>query len=536
MINKPRYRILLYTAVAVASMVILSCATVVKPNGGPKDSTAPALEIAYPADSTVNFTESKIILEFNEFVKLNNCRAQLLMNPIIVEDVEISARGKKVIIKLPDSLDDAGTYHIFFGNSVQDITEGNITTNLHYVFSTGHYLDSCSISGYAINAFENTSNKEAWLLLHKQYADIQDTTPVYLAHADEKGAFQFSNLKPGTYYAFALVDANSDYKFSLANELVGFYPDPIVLSPEISRIDSIKIRLFENADTIQKKIKSEIFRFRTVRVGFKQEMANPKIQFLKGSGSIYEWDENNDTVLLWVGDRNTDSLNFIIRDVTYSETILQAINVKLRSNKALTDTTVKVFSNIQKGKLMHFDTLKLNFFVPLTNIDDTKMLLISGADTVGFSLEKYDSLGREWSVIFEVVPELSGTLICDSGAFTNLFGHTNDSTAIKWQTTKDEDFGDLILSLGLPPSYPFIVQLSGSEGYEEQYLPAWTDTIKFSRLLPGSYEVKIIVDKNKDGKFTTGDYESQRQPEPVYTLPRPIAIRQNFESRSLWTF
>lgn len=524
-----------FLLVAVIALALLACATVVKPTGGSTDKAPPELLQAYPADSTINFTGNKIILEFDEFVKLNNPRSQVLMNPFIGEDVDITAKGKKIIIKLPDSLADAGTYHIFFGNSVQDITESNISTNMHYVFSTGPYLDSCTISGFAINAFENTSNDEAWVLLHNSKNDIKDTTPVYLAHSNEKGAFVFSNLKPGTYHALALVDANSDYIFNLATELIGFYPEPIVLDAENTRLDSLKIRLFENADTTQKKIKNEVIRFRTVRIGFKESLKNPQVSILMGGDVQYEWDNDQDTIIFWLPNRTQDSLGCIISDGSFADTIYQDLNVKLRNNKVITDTTFKVLSNLHKGKLIHTDTLVLEFTSPITSIDTSKMMLISGEDTVSFNIEKHDSLGREWAVLYEITPDAKGTMILDKGAFTNIFGHSNDSTALRWQCTKDEDFGSLILTLGPPPSYPFILEISGSEGYQRQYLEAWTDTITFIELFPGAYKVKLTIDKNKDGEFTTGDFDSDRQPEPVYTLPRPVSIRANWESRNYWS-
>lgn len=515
-------------------LFIAACATVVKPSGGSADRIAPVRLDAFPADSSINFTENKIILIFDEFVKLNSPRTQILMNPYIDGGIEVNNKGKKIIVHLPDSLKKNSTYHIFFGNSVQDITEGNIASNLHYVFSTGSFLDSCSITGYAINAFENTSNPDAWLMLHKEINDIKDTTPVYLTHANEKGAFVFSNLSPGKYHVLALVDANSDYRFNLPNEKIGFFHETIELTPNKTRVDSIKIRLFQDIDSTQKKIKNEVIRYRTVRISFKSTLENPQVKILKGGDAIYEWSSNKDTVIFWVPDLKQDSLSCIIQDGEFIDTIHQSLNVKIRFNKAITDTVIKIHNNLRKNKLLHFDTLKLSFSAPILKKDHSKIMLISDSTSIDFEIIQDDSLAKSWAIIFENTLGAEAQIIIDKDAFTNIFGHSNDSLAFKFKTTTEDDFGMFILTLGLAPSSPFLVQISSSEMYREQYLAAHIDSIIFKNLLPGEYQVKLIVDKNKDKKYTSGDFDSQRQAEPVYTLPRPINIRKNWESRNYW--
>ena len=133
--------------------LITACATVEKPSGGPTDRTAPKMAAAVPADSSINFNSSRIIIEFDEFIKLNNPNSQVIINPFPKEKPIFSVRGKKVKIELKDTLLPNTTYHIFFGNAVQDITENNPAAGLNYVFSTGSSLDSCSLSGFASDAF-----------------------------------------------------------------------------------------------------------------------------------------------------------------------------------------------------------------------------------------------------------------------------------------------------------------------------------------------------------------------------------------------
>jgi hypothetical protein len=57
---------------------------------------------------------------------------------------------------------------------------------------------------------------------------------------------------------------------------------------------------------------------------------------------------------------------------------------------------------------------------------------------------------------------------------------------------------------------------------------------EFPYLEKGMYRLKIIYDLNGDGKWTTGDYETGRQPEPVSFMPMEIEIKENWENELFW--
>ncbi|WP_416383681.1 Ig-like domain-containing protein, partial [Parvimonas sp. D9] len=49
-----------------------SCANMIPPSGGPRDSLPPRLVIANPKDSATNVKTKNILLTFDEFVSLQN--------------------------------------------------------------------------------------------------------------------------------------------------------------------------------------------------------------------------------------------------------------------------------------------------------------------------------------------------------------------------------------------------------------------------------------------------------------------------------
>jgi hypothetical protein len=117
--------------------LFFSCAQIVSPTGGSRDTKGPEVLKYEPSNNTSNFKENKIKIYFNEFINLKDVQSQLIISPPLKEIPELSAKGKTLVIPVTDTLKENTTYSFQFGNCVTDITEGNASTNLKYVFSTG---------------------------------------------------------------------------------------------------------------------------------------------------------------------------------------------------------------------------------------------------------------------------------------------------------------------------------------------------------------------------------------------------------------
>jgi hypothetical protein len=58
--------------------------------------------------------------------------------------------------------------------------------------------------------------------------------------------------------------------------------------------------------------------------------------------------------------------------------------------------------------------------------------------------------------------------------------------------------------------------------------------VVFPLLENGVYRVRVIYDLNGDGKWTTGDFDKKRQPEPVSYYPQELEMKQNWEVEQPW--
>ena len=58
--------------------------------------------------------------------------------------------------------------------------------------------------------------------------------------------------------------------------------------------------------------------------------------------------------------------------------------------------------------------------------------------------------------------------------------------------------------------------------------------VLFPLLESGIYRARVIYDLNGDGKWTTGDFTSGRQPEPVSYYPQELDIKPGWDIEQPW--
>ncbi|HBG71752.1 MAG TPA: hypothetical protein DHV29_04835 [Bacteroidales bacterium] len=533
---KARQLTMLHFFYALGVLCLFSaCATVEKPNGGPSDRTAPKMAAATPADSAVNFSSNQIVLEFDEFVKLNNPNSQVLINPFPQEKPALTVQGKKVKIELKDPLLPNTTYHIFFGNAIQDITENNPAAGLDYVFSTGSFLDSCSLSGFAGDAFTQKFTDKAWVMLYKNLSDLRDTLPVYISHVNDRGAFKFRNVAPGTYYLCALEDNNSNYKFDVPDERIAFFTEPFVLSAEKATIDSANLYLFTEKATIQKHLKTEMIHYHTVRSSFRLPLENPKVTILNKKGeTTFAWNEKKDSIVFYVKGTEADSLKYIIQDGTFSDTLAQALKFKGRQKDFSTDTLLRLSSSALLEKIAPGEDFILSCMIPIEVWDTSKIIFALNKDTLPAVFTKADETGQRWKLQHQLKPGDNAVLIIKKGAATDIFGYKTDSTKISFRMIAENEVGTLVIDLMNLPGKPLIVSASTKEKSYTQVSAPESDKVIFKNMLPGEYELKIIVDENEDGEWTPGVFDQRLQPEKVFTIPRPVQVKKSWDSKLSW--
>lgn len=234
---------LLHTVFFIAgvSMIVLSlpsCANMLPPSGGPRDSLPPILVSAIPKDSAVNVNVRNIVLSFNEYITLDNWQQNLIVSPLPSQQKApiVDYKFRNITIKLRDTLLHNTTYSFDFGNAIKDVNEGNIARNQHYVFSTGKSIDYNTYNGTLLEAETGKVDSNMVIILHRNLADsaVSKLRPVYYTRVNGKGEFGFQNLPAGVFAVYAVSNKFS-FNYTDSADLFAYRTAPVLIGPNTSR-------------------------------------------------------------------------------------------------------------------------------------------------------------------------------------------------------------------------------------------------------------------------------------------------------------
>ena len=532
-----------------AAIFLASCASVVAPTGGPKDTEPPVVKTSSLEESRLFFDKNKISITFNEFFTLNNPLENILFSPPLKTEPDIQVRGKSLIIKFKETLDSNTTYNILFSDAIKDYTEGNTLPSLSYVFSTGAVLDSLSFCGEVLNAYTLQPETNVFVMLYNRFEDSlpKTTRPFYITKTDSKGAFCFSHLKDGRYKIFALQDKNSNLIFDLPEESIAFEEtliDPYYLQTDSTAIDSMKqllhdrfltLKMFTEEDTIQSFIKRTNPQKGMYSLIFRRAVKTLQVNTLHGNLPEYFQFENagKDTIIWFFKSPLTDT-----------------VELELITDNRLTDTIeLKPFTEPKRGRgyketsylslkllpgLYGFEPLILQSSFPLRPVDSIPytLLEIIGRDTVEqhFSLTVPDSLVQQIVLNPNLKERTDYVILFKDSLFKDYNDLTNDSLQIAFTSKSTRDFGNLVLRTAGVPQTPIIVQLLlNQKVMVEKLLAPDESTLTFDWLQPGEYSLQWIEDLNENGVWDTGNYDLKRFPEPVHLWHKKLTIRAGWD-------
>ena len=145
---KPDIRTYIQIAVvAVLAMVIVACASIGRPEGGPRDEDPPVFVRSQPSVGSLNFDGKRLVIDFDENVQVKETMDKVVVSPPQKTNPSVSANGKRVIVEFRDTLVKDATYTVDFSDAISDLNEGNALEGFAVDFSTGEILDTLCISG-----------------------------------------------------------------------------------------------------------------------------------------------------------------------------------------------------------------------------------------------------------------------------------------------------------------------------------------------------------------------------------------------------
>ena len=542
--------------IALAILIgIFSCAKQTAPTGGPRDTIPPGLVSSNPPKGALNVKSKTIELELSELIALANPKEQIIITPDIGKKYEITARKKRVVITLEQDLQPNTTYTFNFRDAIQDLTEKNPAVNLKLAFSTGTYIDSLQIAGTVKHLIQNKEIKDATVALYESDTfNIFQHKPVYITKTNDKGEFQFENLKNGIFYLYAFEDRNRNLLVDSRNENYGFLRDSINLNENQTKVKVNLIRL--DARPLKLMSARPFNTYYNIRTS---KGLNSYTLKAHNNDSLYStYGEDRGNVRVYNTFENLDSIavNFTgidsllnQKDTTIYVKFLDRKSTPEQFNFTVENTQViarngatKIIARSNKPiAYINYDSIYIALdsttSIPIIE-DDIRIQPQTGRITITKTIAR-DYFNNETQALSEPRPggkpaanTTEPVLYFGKSAFISVELDSSQQTQQPLKPLLFEDTGIIIAEVKTSePNY--LIQLTNKAAEVIQTF-ANHAKVSFTDLPPGEYYLRLVIDRNRDGQWSPGNFFKRQEPEPIvfYMNEKKISavnLKANFE-------
>lgn len=577
--------------VVAAALLLAACASIGRPEGGPRDMTPPVMVSSTPAPGSVNVSNGRIDIVFDENITLDDPMNKIVVSPPQKKQAQISSNGRRVRITLRDTLRDSTTYTVDLADAVRDLNEGNILDGLAIDFSTGPSIDTLMISGIV---FEGRTLEPAQGMIVGVYSTpVADTALTTLpmeriTKTNALGRFTIRNLKPGSYRVFAINDLNHDFHWDRSEDIAfldrdispstmaievtdtftdaagndslvtrpatRFLPDDILLTWFNENYKPLYLVKHERPDarrlTLEMSTRSDslpqLTLLNTVRAGARLDR-EAVLQSSPGLDSLTYWLRDttligSDTLKIAARYLHTDTLdNITFTTDTLTFALRQAKKKKKRDEE--TDSVPKLeFINIGISSRQPQDLnipLLFETSAPTASIDSAGFRIEELVDSIWMPVAARipsppDSL-QPMRLLTEMTwkPKTKYRVTIDSLAVTDIYGNHNRSFVQEVSTHAIEDYAALFFNIGdLGPDSAIVELLSSDKPVRLE--PVRNGVATFEYVTPGAYYARLFIDRNHNGRWDTGCVADTVQPEDVFYFSKKLNLKKNWDVEQQW--
>ena len=423
---------------------------------------------------------------FDEYITVSDVSKEVELSPLISVAPTVIGKNKHVTVKIVDSLLEANTtYRLSFGKSIKDLHEGNAFAGYTYTFSTGSYFDSLQLSGTVINATTGLPDTGGVLvMLHSERdgdSSVVRHKPKYITRADAQGRFIFKGLPGRRFRIYALKDANGNliYDGPAEGEMIAFNDDIVVPGDSIAG-RPVLLRMFsEVVDTAIKK--------------------------------------NTDTTKNVVGVKNKNK-KAAANSGTYAVN-LDTTNATRRTY----DITHPISLTFMQPYLLNKSKITLTWDSGGITMRPDVMIATDTAHPMLVKIFPTDDGEMHWAT------DQVYTLRLAKGFAKDTSGKDLMPSKYVFHTKEDEDYG--VIRVHLPTKYydrQYLLLINTDQ--DTAYYKPITDTlITLTRLRPDKYTFRIVIDKNRNGIWETGDLFKKKQPEEVIPYPDQLTVKPGWD-------
>jgi hypothetical protein len=306
-------------------------------------------------------------------------------------------------------------------------------------------------------------------MLHTSADDsaVVKEKPRYITKPDGKGNFVFKNLPPKTFYLYALKDEGGTHRYFSDKQLFAFADKPVVVQ--------------------------------------------------SGTGPV----------ILYAYTSRQEPL----------QNILQSLSIggnRKRVAQGSVDKRLKYQTNLANNQQDLQGNLIMTFEQPLRLFDSSKIRLYtdSAFNPAGAYKFEKDSSNKKVQLTVTWKENTLYHIILQKDFAEDSSGKKLLKTdTLSFKTKKFSEYGSLKLmfrnlDLGKNPVLQFIINDNIYKSF-----PLTSNSFSQSIFLPGEYELRILFDENKNGKWDPGDFFGKhRQPEKVKPVERKITVKAAWQN------
>lgn len=545
-----KHLIKILSRVALLALLALSltdCAKPAAPTGGPRDETPPEVVKTIPEVGSLNQETQIVKIYFDEAIKKGTYGKEIFISPLPESrpKIVLSDNAKRLTIKFEEALRPQTTYVITLTELADFNASNKMKEAFTLAFSTGDQLDSLKIEGKINSAVIGKPPEDMTVMLFDADSVINNDlflkTPAYITKPNESGAFTFEYLRRAEYRVFAVADKDNSNSYSTPSERIAISPDS-VLRFENDTISVATTELYAFvADQQAPLLQSYVWLgANTLLIKFNENLKLDELEAYisdtlgeeSATLDTYTWFPNPDPELMLYSPRSQleySNLSLLkIKDsLDYrSDSLLRVEPRRKRKltaplqNKPALDQTKQFWEMVSYRPWQTRDS-SLLFLTDTTRVDSLKKRYAVNVEADAFEL-RVRPLGQIPYGNYELNVEGDYLLPADSASTDTTFRYS-----VLWPDPTN--YGTLSGAVKLDSidySGPIIMEL-----YKDKELVATVkDTsFAFSMLSPGTYTTRVILDQDSSGIWTTGRLWPPKMPEPIYIVPEPIEIRENWD-------
>jgi len=181
---------------------------------------------------------------------------------------------------------------------------------------------------------------------------------------------------------------------------------------------------------------------------------------------------------------------------------------------------------------------RFNFPAPLADVYLDSIELSVLVDTVyspvSFDLRQDSVRIRQFMLIHDWQPGAQYQLEVDSAAFRDIYGRVNVPSKGNLTVKQEDSYGTLYVDASGMPENALLQVLNNQEAVVREGVLPQNGKLAFRFIKPGKYFLRLLEDVNRNGKWDTGDFSEDTQPEQMLYYPEEIEIRANWDQMVPW--